>query len=62
MEAGSAVYLTLEQPVGSGPLGEYILELLKRDRIVVIKPTPELVERLKYRGKEEPDEGQVGGA
>ena len=47
MEAGSAIYLTLEQPVGSGPLGEYILELLKRDRIVVIKPTAKLVERLK---------------
>ena len=62
MAAGSAVYLSLEQPVGPGPLGEYILELLKRDRIVVIKPTPELVERLKYSGKEESDEGQVGGA
>ena len=62
MAPGSAVYLTLEKPVGPGPLGEYILELLKRDRIVVIKPTAELVERLKYRGKEVEDEGQVGGA
>lgn len=61
MEAGSYVQLTLEQPVGPGPLGEYILDLMRRDLVLVIRPTPELVERLKVPdGEEKPDEGQAG--
>lgn len=60
------VELTLERPVGPGPLGEYIIELMARGLTVTIKPADEYVKQLESRrsqpevdgGQEKQNEGQ----
>jgi hypothetical protein len=53
------VYLTLENAVGPGPLGEYILELMARGHIVTIKPTDQTVKQLeRLRRQPEVEDGE----
>lgn len=54
---GADVQLTLKQPVGPGPLGEYILELMARNLTVTIEPTAEAVKQLESLR----DQSEVGG-
>ena len=53
------VELTLERPVGPGPLGEYIIELMARGLTVTIKPADQLVKQLEsLREPAEVEDGQ----
>ena len=53
------MYLTLEQAVGPGTLGEYILELMARNLTVTIKPTAETVKQLeRLRQQPEVEDGE----
>jgi len=57
-----AAHLTMNNRVGPGPLGQYILEILARGETVVIQPTDNLIDELAYlkgtpNGEEVPTEG-----